>query len=139
LPPLPDNPADQPPPPATSLSTVVALPEPPPGAAVPAPSTPGRIVFEGASTELSPSAQGVLDDMARRLGERENARLALRSYATLGSGTPVQARQVSLARALAARAYLMGKGVRGTRIDVQALGSTADSDPRDRIDLMLMD
>jgi outer membrane protein OmpA-like peptidoglycan-associated protein len=43
-----------------------------------------------------------------------------------------------LSRALAIRSYLIGKGVRSTRIDVRALGNKIPSGKPDRVDLKII-
>jgi outer membrane protein OmpA-like peptidoglycan-associated protein len=51
----------------------------------------------------------------------------------------MEARRVSLARAVAVRAYLIEKGVRSLRIDVRALGNRADTGPvADQVDLLVV-
>jgi hypothetical protein len=49
-----------------------------------------------------------------------------------------KARRLSLSRALAIRSYLIGKGVRSTRIDVRALGNKIPSGKPDRVDLKII-
>jgi outer membrane protein OmpA-like peptidoglycan-associated protein len=50
--------------------------------------------------------------------------------------TASQARRLSLSRALAVRTYLIDQGIRSTRMDVRALGATADQGPLDRVDIV---
>ncbi len=104
------------------------LPPSPPPPVTPAPvvAPPRSIlsfVFDAASTELPQTAEAGVTTLAERMRANENLRLQLRSYA---SGTPEmlrEARQLSLARALALRERLTALGVRSTRIDIRALGA----------------
>ena len=70
----------------------------------------------------------------------EQLRVQLVAYA---SGTPEQAnqaRRLSLSRAIAVRSYMIEQGVRGTRIDVRALGNRTDSGgPPDRVDVVAIE
>jgi outer membrane protein OmpA-like peptidoglycan-associated protein len=51
----------------------------------------------------------------------------------------MEARRVSLARAVAVRAYLVDKGVQGVRIIVRALGNQTDKGPiADQVDLQVV-
>jgi hypothetical protein len=69
----------------------------------------------------------------------QELRLQLISHATGGADDAMEARRVSLARAVAVRAYLIDKGVRSLRIDVRALGNRADKGPvADQVDLVVV-
>ncbi len=137
-PPDPQPPDPQPP---STPAPSTASPPPTEFAAIPPEVPPSgdaaTIPFGGATADLPSDAQPVLDGVARRMVEDAGTRLMVRSYA---GGTPeaaAQARRLSLNRALAVRRYLVERGVRGTRIDIRALGNMAPDDPRDRIDLTL--
>ncbi len=61
------------------------------------------------------------------------------SHATGGADDAMEARRVSLARAVAVRAYLVAKGVPSLRIDVRALGNHVDNGPvADQLDLVVV-
>jgi outer membrane protein OmpA-like peptidoglycan-associated protein len=98
-----------------------------------------RVVFpDDTAQTLSPADTRLLNGIAARLQQDENTRLEVLGYA---SGTPEtnrESRRLSLERALAIRSYLIDQGVRRTRIDVRALGSTAPQGPADRVDLLLV-
>ena len=96
-----------------------------------------RIVFEGESADLSPAAMAVLDSLAARLERQPDLRLQLKAYASGTGESASRARRLSFSRALAVRAYLIERGVRGTRIDVRALGGDTEITPRDRVDFTL--
>ncbi len=51
---------------------------------------------------------------------------------------PPTPRLLSLERGLAVRNYLFDRGVRGSRIDVRAMGNTAADGPPERVDLLLI-
>ena len=119
----------------------------PPRAASPASPLPAdlpagtefRVVFpDDMAQTLSPADTRLLSGIAARLQQDENTRLEVLGYA---SGTPEtnrESRRLSLERALAVRSYLIGQGIRRTRIDVRALGQTASQGPADRVDLLLV-
>lgn len=90
---------------------------------------------EGAS-ELTPEAKSSLDVLAERLRGDESLRVQLLAYAVAVDDNTSRARRMSLSRALAVRAYLIEKGVRSTRMDVRALGSNADGEPADKVDII---
>jgi outer membrane protein OmpA-like peptidoglycan-associated protein len=125
------------------------LPEPPPEpegaaegpglAAVPASDQEFRLLFEDASATLSDEVRTRLGALSERMLADTSLRLQVRSYAGGTPETASQARRLSLNRALAVRAFLVDSGVRGTRIDVRALGNTAPDEPRDRVDVLLME
>ena len=96
-----------------------------------------RIVFEPTSAEIGPRGDSLISGLSQRLTRDESLRLQIRAYA---GGTPEsaqQARRLSLDRALAVRLLLIERGVRGTRIDIRALGNNAEDDPRDRVDILV--
>jgi outer membrane protein OmpA-like peptidoglycan-associated protein len=95
--------------------------------------------FKAGATDIGSSAQPVLDNIANRLLANESLRVQIVSHATGGADDAMEARRVSLARAVAVRAYLIEKGVRSLRIDVRALGNRADTGPAaDQVDLLIV-
>lgn len=157
--PEPEPRVTDPAPPAIAPVTDVPEPEPEqqtaslppvqPSAAPAAVSLDGplTVVFEDGSDTPPAAADALLDAVAERMRADESLRLQLRSYAAGTADTAREARQTSLARALALRERLTAFGVRSTRIDIRALGtgpadaatdSTAGRPadrPADRIDL----
>ncbi len=95
-----------------------------------------RLRFEGDSVALSKDGQELLTRLARRMKAKPQARIQLLAYAEGTEDTASQARRLSLSRALAVRSFLIDQGVRSTRMDVRALGDTAESGPPNRVDIV---
>jgi outer membrane protein OmpA-like peptidoglycan-associated protein len=145
------------PPPLASAPGITARAPVPPSTAVP-PTTPAAgsppvqmaaattvgnpantLAFKPGVTDLGSGDQPVIDAVANRLLANENFRVQLISHATGGADDAMEARRVSLARAVAVRAYLVAKGVPSQRIDVRALGNHVDSGPvADQLDLVVV-
>ena len=81
---------------------------------------------------------GKLDGVIKELMADESKRVRLMAYSTAPEGNSSKARRLSLSRALSVRSYLMGKGVRSTRMDVRALGDRVKSGPPDRVDVIVV-
>lgn len=97
------------------------------------------IKFSAGVTELGAGSQPALDAIAARLLGNDNLRVQVIAHATGSADDAMEARRISLARAVAVRAYLIDKGVRSLRIDVRALGNRADSGPvADQVDLLVV-
>jgi len=97
------------------------------------------VVFDGTSSELPGAAVVELDRLAAKLKSDESLRVQVMGYSSGDSSTSSsEARRLSLFRALAVRTHLMKQGVRSTRMDVRAMGtSAADAGPADRVDLLV--
>lgn len=136
-------------PPATAPVQVAAMTsgrpaEPPPVAipvAAPAAIANGATIhFATGATALAADAQPALNAFVQRLMANQDLRVQLVAYASGNDDEANQARRTSLARAIAVRTYLIDQGVRGTRIDVRALGNrSGGSEPADRVDLVVLD
>jgi outer membrane protein OmpA-like peptidoglycan-associated protein len=130
--------------PAPSATITAAPPAvaPPPvqmAAATTLGSAATALKFKSSVTDLGNGAQPILDAIVARLLANESLRVQLVSHATGGPDDAMEARRVSLARAVAVRAYLIDKGVRSLRIDVRALGNRADNGPAaDQVDLLVV-
>jgi len=74
-----------------------------------------------------------------KLAENENTRVQLMAYAAGEDLTSSKARRISLSRALSVRSYLIEKGVRSTRIDVRALGDKSEGEPKNRVDVNVIE
>jgi len=98
---------------------------------------PFTINFGIGTSNLNAQAQKTLGDIASELKASERSRVEVRAYASSTGITESQARRLSLSRALAVRASLIGLGIRSTRIDVRALGSKGQTVPPDRVDLLI--
>ena len=66
-------------------------------------------------------------------------KLQIQAFASPVKDGTSSARKASLARAMAVRSFLLGKGIEATRMDVRALGAESDRDPLDRVDLVVFD
>lgn len=111
---------------------------PPEAAGVPpAVPTPAGLTldFAATSSDLTRQAKGKLDSIAQQMKDVDDLRLQIRGYAR-GDGSSDDARRMSLSRVLEVRSYLMNKGIKPIRLDVQALGSATSSLPVDRVDLV---
>jgi outer membrane protein OmpA-like peptidoglycan-associated protein len=141
--------AAAPPPPPPSEPRVAAAPPPPPPsppAAIPvvAPATAAAgthsILFAPGAADVPSEAHATLDALARRLATNGSLRLQVIAYAKGSDDEASRARRLSLARAIAVRAYLIEKGVPGVRMDVRALGNRITGPgPADRVDLVVLD
>jgi outer membrane protein OmpA-like peptidoglycan-associated protein len=136
----------------TPAPVVAAAPPktPDPAPAAPTPASPVRVAaavgsglnainFGPGTTELPTSAKPALDAVAAKMATNDALRVQVVAHATGGSDQAIEARRISLARAVAVRGYLIEKGVRNLRIDVRALGNRADDLPAgDQVDLVLV-
>lgn len=96
-----------------------------------------RVAFQSGQSKLPSSAQDDLKKMAEDLRTHPDDRVQLQAYAGGEDLTASKARRLSLSRALAVRSYLIGQGVRSTRIDVRALGNKTTEEPFDRVDVQI--
>lgn len=97
-----------------------------------------RFEFAGNSADLPSNATSELKTLAERLLRADSLRVQVKAYASAVEGGPSAARRLSLSRALAVRAFLIGQGVRSTRIDVRALGNRSEGGPPERVDLVVV-
>lgn len=103
-----------------------------------APQSDSRAIrFASGATELQGDASSVLNGLAQKLKAAPADRVSLVAYASGDADQAIEARRVSLARAVAVRAYLIQHGVASTQIDVRALGNrVTDGGSADRVDLV---
>ena len=102
-------------------------------------SAMSAVKFAAGATDVPPASHAVLDAVAAKLLANDNLRVQLIAHATGGADEAMEARRVSLARAVAVRAYLIEKGVRSLRMDVRALGNRSDEGPAtDEVDLLVV-
>jgi outer membrane protein OmpA-like peptidoglycan-associated protein len=126
---------------AVPKSPAPPLAPPPAAGAVPAalpPLSVDSLSFPAGSSLLPDAVEASLKTLAERMRAQPTSRLQLRAYAMGDVDSERQARQLSLARALAVRERLTALGVRSTRIDVRPLGIAAppnNPDVRDRVDV----
>jgi outer membrane protein OmpA-like peptidoglycan-associated protein len=108
-------------------------------AATTAGNNASAVKFGAGATDLGKGPQPALDMVAGKLLGNDNLRVQVIAHATGSADEAMEARRVSLARAVAVRAYLIDKGVRSLRIDVRALGNRSDDGPvADQVDLMVV-
>jgi outer membrane protein OmpA-like peptidoglycan-associated protein len=94
-----------------------------------------RMAFPVGVAKFSGADAEQLRALAKRL-ETNDTRLQVQGYASGGSAeSPSGARRLSLLRALEVRSYLIEQGIKGTRIDVRALGAPPDG-VQDRVDII---
>ena len=94
------------------------------------------IAFPPETETLPDGAVPILDGLAQQMADDPGLRVQVLAYASGGSGSA--ARSISLSRAIAVRSFLMDREIRRTRIDVRALGDTAEDGALDRIDLVVV-
>jgi outer membrane protein OmpA-like peptidoglycan-associated protein len=90
------------------------------------------VLFDPRSAELTADAQAELDRAAVTLSQTRARPIELRAFAG-GGGT--DSRKMSLARALAVRAYLIERGVKG-KIDVSANLAQGGAATSNRVDIV---
>jgi outer membrane protein OmpA-like peptidoglycan-associated protein len=95
-----------------------------------------RIPYEPESAVIPEPARTELDALVERLNADYLLRVQILAYAAGDEDESTHARGVSLARALAMRDYLAGQGLGMDRMDIRALGNTAQEEPADRVDLI---
>jgi len=95
------------------------------------------LLFDAGSAKLKREATRKLKSVSEAMAKDDKLRLQLLAYAGGSSQAASKSRRLSLSRALAARSYLIGQGVRSTRIDVRALGNKTEGGPPDRIDVIV--
>ncbi len=95
-----------------------------------------RVPYEPETATIPEPAKGELDALIERLSADYLLRLQVLAYAAGDEDESSHARGVSLARALAMRDYLSGQGIGMDRMDIRALGNTAQEEPADRVDLI---
>jgi outer membrane protein OmpA-like peptidoglycan-associated protein len=94
-----------------------------------------RVRFKSGVVDVSVQARQMLDALAQRLlTSRERVRLA--AFSGRKGDLSSEARRLSLARALAVRAYLVSKGVPVERVDVLAFGGPSEG-ISDRVDVLV--
>jgi outer membrane protein OmpA-like peptidoglycan-associated protein len=111
-PPPPEEESAQPPQVVAALAAKLDPPTAPPTKSPLAASIP----FVGRSPDLTDMTRATLDGVGKNLADKRPRLVEVRAFAT---GDDIVSRQISLARALVVRAYLIDRGFKG-RIDVGA-------------------
>jgi outer membrane protein OmpA-like peptidoglycan-associated protein len=107
-----------------------------PGGETPGVSGTLRLDFDSGTAALSDAARAALDRLAAAMKDAPEARIQFMAFADGGGDGASRARRLSLSRALSVRSYLIDQGIRSTRMDVRALGDTAESGPLNRVDIV---
>src|SRR5262249_48800253 len=95
-----------------------------------------RLTFDPDSSAISDAAKAQLGPLVEKLSTDYMLRVQVLAYAGGGDHASPHPRGVSLARALAMRNYLTEQGITMDRMDIKALGNTAQEEPADRVDLV---
>ncbi len=95
-----------------------------------------RIPFEEESKVIPETVKGQIVGLIERMNSDYGLHLQVLAYASGDDDEIGHARGVSLARALAMRNFLTENGLDLSRMEVRALGNTAQEDPVDRVDLI---
>lgn len=103
---------------------------------------PNRISlsFETGITDLDNGGASKIDArVVPLLNNNPSWKLQIQAFASPDKEGTGNARKASLARGMAVRAYLMDKGVEPSRLEVRALGTASEREPKDRVDLIVID
>ena len=95
-----------------------------------------RLTFDPDSSVISDAAKAQLGPLVEKLSTDYVLRVQVLAYAGGDDDASSHARGVSLARALAMRNYLTAQGITMDRMDIKALGNSAQEEPADRVDLV---
>lgn len=132
--PAPSDPAEAPPSPARlpPMADGVARPADTPPMALPpgmeaSPEGRWRIRFAGDSPSLAAPAATALTTLGRRLATVPEGRITIEAQASGPAADVSIARRLSLARGLAVKQALAEGGLPPTRIDIRAMGRTAEA------------
>lgn len=96
-----------------------------------------RITFAEQSAELSEPARAELGRVAELLAADQSRHVQLLAFAQDMDAAQVDARRVSLTRALVVRAYLLERGVEPARLNLRSLAVGGPDGPPDRVDILL--
>ena len=100
-------------------------------------SLKSTIKFMADSGSLDSSAMNKLSNLLKVLKDNKSYTVQLSSYARSGDGSAIQARRISLSRALAIRSHFIKNGISRTRIEVKALGNKFENEFPNRIDIVV--
>ena len=95
------------------------------------------VLFSQSETEVPLAFQQPLINMSKELIGNDT-KIKVIAYASGSEDQKSIARRISLARALAVRAFLIDLGVDNVRISVQALGNDVKKGPSERADVILL-
>ena len=95
-----------------------------------------RIPYEEESDIIPETVKGRIVGLIEKMNADYSLHLQVLAYARGDDDEIGHARGVSLARAIGMRNFLVENGLDLSRMDVRALGNTAQEDPADRVDLI---
>lgn len=95
-----------------------------------------QLLFSANDAALSGASKSALETVAQSMLADESSEIQLFAYAGQTGSDATQARRLSLSRAMAVRAFLIGKGIRPARMQVRALGNKTTSGSPDRVDVV---
>lgn len=95
-----------------------------------------RIPYDEVSDLIPETVKGQIVGLIEKMNSDYGLHLQVLAYASGDEDEIGRARGVSLSRALAMRNFLVENGLDLSRMDVRALGNTAQEDPPDRVDLI---
>ena len=96
------------------------------------------VLFSQSETEVPLSYQQPLINLSKDLIANANSKIKVIAYASASDDQSSIAKRISLARALAVRAFLIDLGVDNVRISVQALGNEPTSGATERADVIVL-
>ena len=96
------------------------------------------VLFPATVTDIPEEAKPRLRHLAEQVLRLPETKLRLMAYAGGETADAGKARRISLARALAVRAYLMERQIPHTRFDVRALGNRIKDGETDRVDIIVL-
>jgi outer membrane protein OmpA-like peptidoglycan-associated protein len=122
--------------PAATPPEVASLPAPTPQEpSTGMPNVLASVLFTAEQTDVPSAEETKLKAVVAQMNQDPSVRINIISYASSADGQNSSARRVSLKRALAVRKYFIGAGLDGTRINVQAMGSSGEGS-KDRVDIL---
>ncbi len=95
------------------------------------------VLFSQSETEVPLAYQQPLINLSKELIANAESTIKVVAYASASEDQRSIARRISLARALAVRAFLIDLGVDNVRISVQALGNEIIEGPSERADVIV--
>lgn len=123
--------------PAQNVAALPTQPAPATAEAGGAPNVLASILFTAEQADIPSGEEAKLKAIADKMTQDGLLRINIISYASSADGQTSTARRVSLKRALSVRKYFIAAGLDGTRINVQAMGSSGEG-PQDRVDILLL-
>jgi outer membrane protein OmpA-like peptidoglycan-associated protein len=99
----------------------------------------GVMLFQANSSDIQSAAEIELEKVFRLMQQQEEIKLRLQAHASGTDENRNQARRLSLSRALAARSWLVDRGIHSTRIEVRPIGHKQGGLYPDRVELIRLE